>query len=72
MSERYISVIPAQPGYKVSLNYEPFETVIAWGFTEWGGPTPITITGPKLLSLCERLDEKKVIVITPDGKEVEV
>lgn len=43
---RFISVLPAQPGYLVQLDDESWETVIAWGFDDFGSaPEPITIRG---------------------------
>jgi hypothetical protein len=43
---RFISVLPAQPGYLVQYSDEYWEPVIAWGFDEFGNPPePLTVRG---------------------------
>lgn len=72
MSERLISVLPAEPGHLVSIKeffahdeppttWGPWVPVLAWGFSEWGGPIPITLKGqPPEWAECR--------IKTPDGK----
>lgn len=74
MSERLISVLPAEPGHLVSIKefsahdepenpWGPWIPVLAWGFSEFNGPIPITLYG-------QPHEWAKCAIKTPDGKIV--
>ena len=53
---RFISVLPAQPGYSVKMPDATYEPVIAWGFDEFGNaPEPLTIYGSVVREILEVL-----------------
>ena len=66
MSERLIAAIPAQPGYFISENNGPWETIIAWGFSEnCSAPIPITVNRQ-----CSEYFTSSYKIKTPEGVEV--
>lgn len=78
MSQRFLSVVPAAPGFHArfkpfvpvntpELGWSPWFAVIAWGITEFGGREPVTVEPRPAGGISDWHD---VQIRKPDGKVI--